>query len=263
MDVIEVGISKKIFYSFPEHQHGYWEILLNIQGHGQMTIADMSWPFKPDDIFIIPPYTLHGKASPDGFMDISIFIKDFKNVGGGAVMQFSDDESGNVRRVMEMAYDFSKKGMDENRAVLNVLGDLLYQILAGFYKKTRRSDQRLELIFEVMDKNISNTHFDLGLAIESTGYSRGYFRKMFKEHYGQSPVSYFNQMRIDHAKNQIAQYGGTRSIKDIALASGFEDPLYFSRIFKKYQGMSPTEYLHEIQVRDVGPIIIDTPQEYI
>ena len=85
---------------------------------------------------------------------------------------------------------------------------------------------------------------------------------MFKRQYGQSPVKYFNQKRIEKAQSMIQQYGDSRSVKDIAFACGFEDALYFSRVFKQYVGMRPSDYQKQCQQKDVQPIIMDTPLEY-
>ena len=262
MEVIEIGKSKQLYTEFPNHQHGYWEVLLNLKGSGQMYIGSEVWPFEVGDIFVIPPLTLHKKTSEEGFLDISMFIRDFRPVGGMGIQHFKDDAYGSVRKTMEMAYFFSQSETEYDRSAINVTGDLVYQLLAGFYSKQHKRDLRMETILEVMDKNISNPAFDISEAIEATGCCKGYFRKMFKQQYGQSPVKYFNQKRIEKAQSMIQQYGDSRSVKDIALACGFEDALYFSRVFKQYVGIRPSDYQKQCQQKDVQPIIMDTPPEY-
>lgn len=263
MEVIEIGKSKQIYKEFPEHQHGYWEVILNLEGSGQMYIDTDTWPFEVGDIFVIPPYTVHRKTSPDGFIDISMFIRDFRPVGGMSIQHFRDDAYGSIQKTMEMAYVFAKSENEYDRSVLNVTGDLVYQLLAGFYSKNKKRDLRMETILEILDKNVGNTKFDISQAIEETGYCKGYFRKMFKQQYGMSPVKYFNQKRIEKAKSMIQQYADSRSVKDIALACGFEDALYFSRVFKQYTNISPSDYQKQCKQKDVRPIIMDTPPEYI
>lgn len=105
-----------------------------------------------------------------------------------------------------------------------------------------------------MQNNINNPEFDLSAAVDETGYCKGYFRKIFKDFTGVSPVNYFQEMRINYAISLMNQYDKSRTIKDIAASSGFRDPLYFSRIFKKITGQSPREYIQQQYLCDVGLI---------
>ena len=52
---------------------------------------------------------------------------------------------------------------------------------------------------------------------------------------------YLNQLRIKHAYDLISQ--NMTSVSEIAYNCGFSDSLYFSKVFKKITGISPTEYI--------------------
>lgn len=263
MEVIGVGKSKQIFQVFPEHQHGYWEIMLNLQGSGTICIGGTNYAFQPGDITVIPPNTAHKKESKQGFTDLCMFIKDFRQIGKTGLQHFRDDEAGSVRTVMEMAYRYSSSGIRYEQAAVNVMGDLVYQLLACYYKRSNNWDLRLEGMIEVMERNIPDPHFDLADAINRSGYCKTYFRRMFKAELGKPPAQYFNHLRINHAKSLLQQYGSSRTVKDIAAASGFTDPLYFSRIFKQIEGVSPKAYLEQSQNKDLSPIFMDTPREFV
>ena len=263
MDVSGVGKSERIYYSFPEHQHGYWEIMLNLQGTGSMDIGGRTLRFKPGDIFVIPPYTPHKKESDGGFTDICMFIKNFRTIGKAPLKVFADDERGSVRQIMEMAYEFWQTESVYDRSAVNVMGDLVYQILVSYFNRNQKMDLRLEGIIELMHDNVTNADFDLAATIEESGYSKSYFRKIFKKVVGESPLAHFNHLRINHAKSMLQQYGDSRAVGDIAMASGFKDPLYFSRVFKQYENVSPKEYARNMKELDVQPIIMDTPKEYL
>lgn len=263
MDVIEVGQSRQLFFSFPEHRHGYWEILLNTQGHGTMYLDSRAYDFAPGDIFIIPPFTPHRKESEEGFLDLSLFIRDFRPIGKEGMKHFTDDENQSVRKAMELALYLSSIELSCERSAVNAVGDLVYQILVCYYRRSSRRDLRLERLVDTMHQHLTDPTFDLSAAIDETGYCKGYFRKIFKQSYEESPVSYFNRLRISHAKKLFLQYGDSRTVKDIALASGFSDPLYFSRIFSRYEGMSPTAYVAHIHSPNIELVIMDTPEELL
>ena len=73
-----------------------------------------------------------------------------------------------------------------------------------------------------------------------TGVSTVYFRKLFTEVMGQSPIDYIQSLRIQKAKEMLqSDYG---SITDVASALGYQSIYDFSRAFKKRVGMSPIQY---------------------
>lgn len=67
-----------------------------------------------------------------------------------------------------------------------------------------------------------------------------YFSKIFKEETGENFIEYVTKVRIEKAKEFLAQ--PDISIKEAGIRSGYTDPNYFSRIFKKQTDMTPSEY---------------------
>lgn len=71
------------------------------------------------------------------------------------------------------------------------------------------------------------------------------FRALFREATGLSPMDYLAVLRLNHARQLMLQAG--LSIGEIAQAVGYQDQLYFSRIFRKRTGLSPTLYRQRLQ----------------
>jgi len=67
-----------------------------------------------------------------------------------------------------------------------------------------------------------------------------YFSKLFKEETGENFIDYITMARMQKAKDLLRDK--TLSIKEISGASGYSDPNYFSKLFKKIMGLTPTEY---------------------
>ncbi len=72
------------------------------------------------------------------------------------------------------------------------------------------------------------------------GISGTYFRQIFIAKFGMSPQNYIISRRIAHAKT-ILESGDFNTIREVAFSAGFNDPLYFSRVFRKTCGVSPSE----------------------
>lgn len=75
-----------------------------------------------------------------------------------------------------------------------------------------------------------------------------YLSKIFKEDMGMGLVDFINLTRVSKAKEFLQ--GGTQSILEISRAVGFQDSKYFSRVFKKAEGKTPTEYAQETREKE-------------
>jgi len=66
------------------------------------------------------------------------------------------------------------------------------------------------------------------------------FRKYFRQVYGTSPVKYITEIRVREAEKMLL--GTDLKVEEIAYNCGFNDAKYFSRVFSKLRGCSPSEF---------------------
>ncbi|MFW5880419.1 MAG: helix-turn-helix transcriptional regulator, partial [Spirochaetota bacterium] len=76
--------------------------------------------------------------------------------------------------------------------------------------------------------------------------SPSYLSRLFSERLGTSFNDYLNTVRLGVAQRLLEL--GKQSVKEIALSVGYHDPNYFSRIFKKFVGVSPTSFTQREEV---------------
>lgn len=75
---------------------------------------------------------------------------------------------------------------------------------------------------------------------EKFGYHPAYLTSLFKKYTGYPVLTFLNRTRIDVSKNLLT--ASDSSIRTIADMCGFPDEKYYLKLFKKYEGMTPTQY---------------------
>lgn len=75
---------------------------------------------------------------------------------------------------------------------------------------------------------------------ENFAVSQQYLSRLFKRELGLSPIKYINEFRIKKAKNLLSSTD--QNVSEIAFQVGFDTLYYFSRVFKQYEGISPSVY---------------------
>lgn len=76
---------------------------------------------------------------------------------------------------------------------------------------------------------------------EVAGFSRAHFTRVFTESEGLPPAEFVLQQRMRRAAALLAN-DATVSVKEVAVLTGFEDPNYFAKVFRRVFGTSPTEF---------------------
>lgn len=92
----------------------------------------------------------------------------------------------------------------------------------------------------VIEENLGNEDFDLEILAQNLFFSPTYVRQLFKTKMGENFSDYLFRRRMETA----GQLMGNQSLKvqDIAERTGYKDPRYFARCFKKFYHCTPTEY---------------------
>lgn len=102
----------------------------------------------------------------------------------------------------------------------------------------------IEKAKEYMNANF-NKNFSLDDVARSVNISPYYFSKLFKDKTGKNFVEYLTIIRMNAARQLLQNH--MLSIKEVCIESGYFDPNYFSRIFKKQFGVTPTEFRENLR----------------
>ncbi len=93
---------------------------------------------------------------------------------------------------------------------------------------------------ELIDRNFMNSDFGVADIAKELKIDRTYLYRLFKKETNMTVVEYLVRRRIYNAEILLAN--SDRSIRDVAVSSGFSDQLYFSRVFKRVEGKTPSEF---------------------
>jgi len=102
-------------------------------------------------------------------------------------------------------------------------------------------DNFLSEVVQIIKENITNSEFSIDLISEKTGLSRSSLFRKLKGLTNMSPVDLVIRIKLNHAAELLKTKADMR-MSDVAYESGFNDPRYFSTLFKKTFGKTPKEY---------------------
>lgn len=130
----------------------------------------------------------------------------------------------------------------KEKAYKNECCGILNRIFAELYRDNYSicKNTKIQNSVTYIEKNYLNIDFSLSEASEKSFMSEAHFRRLFKKEFGVSPKRYILEKRINYAKSLILS--GYFSVTEIADACGYNDPKHFSSEFKKFTGVSPSDF---------------------
>jgi len=103
---------------------------------------------------------------------------------------------------------------------------------------------RLAPVFRALHDDLAARHTVDALA-DRVHLSPSRFHALFRSTVGAAPLAYLQQLRLDKAKRLLLE--GDLGIAEIAEKVGYPDPFHFSRLFRRYAGLSPRNYRESVR----------------
>jgi AraC-like DNA-binding protein len=104
---------------------------------------------------------------------------------------------------------------------------------------TEKGEQAVEACIRHMEAHLDQP-LRMSRLTELSGFSESHLGTLFKQATGHPPMAHFHRMKMQAAARELAFTD--KSVKEIGLACGIQDPYYFSRLFKSVMGVSPVKY---------------------
>lgn len=134
--------------------------------------------------------------------------------------------------------------------------ELLFIMISRLQGKKPRNKNNSFLMDE-MDRAVAyfHSHYNHAISIEEYardhGMSVSWFIRNFKDYTGSTPTQYLLSLRISNAQSLLEST--SCNITEISDIVGYDNPLYFSRLFKKQCGVSPSEFRRQLKAPDAPP----------
>lgn len=122
-----------------------------------------------------------------------------------------------------------------------------YHLFSKLITKKAVNQNKSSVVFAQRAKEFMELNYSSGITAtqvaDKMNLSRSHLHRVFSENFGISVGKYINQLQMNRAKFLLVTT--QLSIGEISNSIGFENQLYFSNVFKKFSGRSPSEYRKE------------------
>lgn len=250
---------------YPHAQHHYRErtepigehvLIYCVNGKGYCRIDDKEYPVRNNQYFILPAGSTHAYWSDESepwtiyWVHFSgehsfYYIEDCstpKDIRPGLTSRISNRNSIFEEIFLTLSCGYTQEELRYVSSLLHYyLGSMrfLHQYRSSTVEGNIDSSTFLNATIHYFRENIEQS-LNLATIANYLGYSVSHFSAMFKKQTGVSPIAYFNNMKIQRAKELLDT--SNMNISQISFKVGIEDPYYLSRLFRKVMGVSPKAY---------------------
>lgn len=227
--------------SYPTLQRN--RMLLITQGQGALLINNSEIKFRMGSLIFAFPGESFALAKSE---DAAFLYVDFSGIRSEELLQrfginpgcrAFDDFGGMIPLWKESLLCASPETIDL------AAESVLLHTLSRMKREKAEQNDIVTLILKIIENNFNDSSLSIASVGEELSYHPKYLSHIFKKEMGVGFSEYLRNKRINYARTLFDH--GLDSIKNVAFLSGFSDPLYFSNVFKKVTGTSPTVYLQK------------------
>lgn len=134
------------------------------------------------------------------------------------------------------AFDYLLKPWKEEK-LIELIGEAMSNIKVS--EKTTAANPQKDIIQKYINANYKKD-ISAGDVAGILGYSDVYFSKLFKQLFSDNFINYLTKIRIENAKVLLKDV--SFNIREVGESVGYSDSNYFTKVFKRSEGISPSEY---------------------
>lgn len=250
------GLRKSGHWSIGAHSHPHYEVLYVTEGGQRVRYGDQWYEARVGDLLIYEPGHIHEEHSLNE--DFSIYWvrfskADVKSCGvpfprlDGPLVPMGERHQDMIMLFERYCGEFHRPGSSHDALIRSYLTQFIVMVdrqLNGhdIPRWSGVSDDPRARLYKVLEKIHSSigNHMDLQDLAVAANMSVSHFSRLFKDEFGESPKHYLIRQRMEKAKELLSE--SDDSAQDIARALGYDNVYFFYRQFKKYTGVTTTDY---------------------
>lgn len=231
-----------------------YKLHLVVKGTGILRLGEKSYPLRVGDMFFLFPSVSYAIESGEDFEYLYI---SYIGMRANALMSgLGIRRSHSLFHDMEELIPFWQTAILDNRALLHLRceGLLLYSLSVlgeREWKKNAVTEPAVSLIQKYIDEHYADPTLSVERLSAQFSYSSKYISTTFKKQFHIGIKEYITTLRMQKAYALMEQ--NITCIKDIAFQCGFSEPFYFSRVFKKSTGLTPSAYMRALREKGALP----------
>ncbi|GAA3583766.1 AraC family transcriptional regulator [Snuella lapsa] len=252
--VTDLGYFPKAHHHFRKRKknHGDYIFIYCTEGRGQIIIDNEKTEITPNQYILIPKQLPHSyNASTEdpwsiywmhfnGSIANDLYLRHKTTHKKNETTPFVSDRL----QLFHQIFDLLKSNYTNyqleyaNILSLNFVSSFIFSKIDIPFTHHNK-DNLVGAIINFLNNNINKSYKSKDIAKEFN-LSVSYLHTIFKKRTGYSPIHFFNLKKIQKACEYLNFTD--LSIKEVSFKIGLQDPLYFSRLFKKHMGISPKTY---------------------
>lgn len=257
-------IAKSLNYMPHMHYHPDYELFYIISGDASFIINDTCVSLSDGDLLLIPPNTIHRSFYPSHKYTDRIELCISPDILDKNTKEILEQLLTEYHRNFPLKYrsktiSLLKSIMDEvnfsdKPFSLTLAKAYVYEILVHLFRHSKSTTTQsknenpiIQNVIEYVEKNYSDDLSIPGIA-KKFNISESNLYRVFNQHTNMSINNYINFIRINKAETLLLETD--LSITEVAFRCGFNDGNYFSTVFKKYNGNSPSNFKKRIKNND-------------
>lgn len=251
-------------WHYPAHEHSTYEMNLVIEGSQTFHIGGESYDQREGDLILSRPGELHSSKSGHG-QPFTYFCFHF-NIDDKLFLPYLTDTMAYypaesklaiscrpyLDRLIEVAKN-SKFSLQERMYVHTIMFELLGSLINALTERKdfqKLTNRNINLAYQIAEKIEGLVKRDNMTDIEHNGgiddiaselnFSPSYCNKVFKKVYNMSPRQYLSFKKLNVSKTLLTKK--EHSIEQVGYLMGYHDIAHFSRQFKRWTGLTPSQY---------------------
>lgn len=276
-DLILLNVGFAVHYAdwnYKNVNSPFARIYLVQEGKARLHLPEKTQELTPGHLYLIPPFTQHSYECSNYFslyyihiyenqtsnervledfifpvevaatlLDVSLVKQLFEINPDRDLKRYDPSDYDNSSTLFRTISSHAQTPVSTIFATKGILYLLCSSFLAEAQHKYQITDNRIRKVLRHIRLNIDNP-VSIDELSNMCCLSKDHFIRLFKKELQITPVQYINRKKIEKAQLKIIT--GDLPVKDIAYSLSFDNISYFNRLFRKYTGISPTQYRNDL-----------------